>query len=87
MGFAFKKDTGDTRESPAIGVSTTLLDEGARLHIYDPKVINWNVFFFFLIALIILFLLPGWTKSNFRWIDTSQYYWRAREGQTSSGNS
>ncbi|XP_068085994.1 UDP-glucose 6-dehydrogenase [Anabrus simplex] len=38
LGFAFKKDTGDTRESPAITVATTLLDEGAKLHIYDPKV-------------------------------------------------
>lgn len=38
LGFAFKKDTGDTRESPAISVCKTLLDEGARLHIYDPKV-------------------------------------------------
>jgi UDPglucose 6-dehydrogenase len=38
LGFAFKKDTGDTRESPAIHVATTLLDEGAKLHIYDPKV-------------------------------------------------
>jgi UDPglucose 6-dehydrogenase len=38
LGFAFKKDTGDTRESPAIHVAKTLLDEGAKLHIYDPKV-------------------------------------------------
>lgn len=38
LGFAFKKDTGDTRESPAIYVAKTLLDEGAKLHIYDPKV-------------------------------------------------
>ena len=38
LGFAFKKNTGDTRESPAIHVAKTLLDEGAKLHIYDPKV-------------------------------------------------
>lgn len=38
LGFAFKKDTGDTRESPAIFICKTLLDEGAKLHIYDPKV-------------------------------------------------
>jgi UDPglucose 6-dehydrogenase len=38
LGFAFKKNTGDTRETPAITVCKTLLDEGARLHIYDPKV-------------------------------------------------
>lgn len=39
LGFAFKKNTGDTRESPAIYVAKTLLDEGATLNIYDPKVI------------------------------------------------
>jgi len=38
FGFAFKKDTGDTRESPAIHVAKTLLDEGAKINIYDPKV-------------------------------------------------
>lgn len=38
LGFAFKKDTGDTRESPAIFICKTLLDEGAKLHIFDPKV-------------------------------------------------
>lgn len=44
LGFAFKKNTGDTRDSPAIHVSKKLLDEGALLHIYDPKVNN-NIFF------------------------------------------
>ena len=38
MGFAFKKDTGDTRESPAIYVCAQLMDEGANVCIYDPKV-------------------------------------------------
>lgn len=38
FGFAFKKDTGDTRESSSIYVSKYLLDEGAKLAIYDPKV-------------------------------------------------
>lgn len=38
LGFAFKKNTGDTRESPAIHVAKTLLDEGASIKIYDPKV-------------------------------------------------
>ncbi len=37
-GFAFKKDTNDTRESPAIYVCRDLLEERARLTIYDPKV-------------------------------------------------
>lgn len=38
LGFAFKKNTGDTRETPAITVCKTLLDEGATINIYDPKV-------------------------------------------------
>ncbi|XP_025891515.1 UDP-glucose 6-dehydrogenase-like isoform X2 [Nothoprocta perdicaria] len=38
LGFAFKKDTGDTRESSSIYISKYLMDEGARLHVYDPKV-------------------------------------------------
>ena len=38
LGFAFKKDTNDTRESPAIYVCKNLLDERAKLRIYDPKV-------------------------------------------------
>ena len=38
LGFAFKKDTNDTRESAAIYVGRDLLEEGANLAIYDPKV-------------------------------------------------
>lgn len=38
LGFAFKKDTNDTRETPAIAVCKRLLEEKARLTIYDPKV-------------------------------------------------
>ncbi|KAK7465228.1 hypothetical protein BaRGS_00037598 [Batillaria attramentaria] len=38
LGFAFKKDTGDTRESSAIYICKYLLEEGAHLNIYDPKV-------------------------------------------------
>ena len=37
-GFAFKKDTNDTRESAAIYICRDLLDEHAHLAIYDPKV-------------------------------------------------
>lgn len=37
FGFAFKADTGDTRESPAIVVSRLLLEEKATLSITDPK--------------------------------------------------
>jgi len=38
FGFAFKKDTGDTRESSAIYVAKYLLEEHAMLNLYDPKV-------------------------------------------------
>ena len=38
LGFAFKKDTNDTRESPAIQVCRDLLREHALLAIYDPQV-------------------------------------------------
>lgn len=37
-GFAFKKDTNDTRESAAIYVCRDLLNERAKLKIYDPQV-------------------------------------------------
>ena len=38
FGFAFKKNTGDTRESPAIGIVGELILEGAIVHMYDPLV-------------------------------------------------
>jgi len=38
LGFAFKKDTNDTRESAAITVVRELLAEQARVVVYDPKV-------------------------------------------------
>ncbi|XP_050385178.1 UDP-glucose 6-dehydrogenase 1-like [Argentina anserina] len=38
LGFAFKKDTGDTRETPAIDVCQGLLGDNADLSIYDPQV-------------------------------------------------
>jgi UDPglucose 6-dehydrogenase len=38
LGFAFKKDTNDTRETPAIDVCKHLLEERAHLAIHDPKV-------------------------------------------------
>ena len=38
LGWAFKKDTNDTRESAAIYVADHLLEDGANIHVYDPKV-------------------------------------------------
>ncbi|KAL9586098.1 MAG: hypothetical protein Q9212_001136 [Teloschistes hypoglaucus] len=38
LGFAFKKDTSDTRESPAITLVSNFIAERARVAIYDPRV-------------------------------------------------
>jgi len=38
FGWAFKKDTNDTRESAAIYVADALIEEKAEIHVYDPKV-------------------------------------------------
>lgn len=38
LGWAFKKDTNDTRESAAIYVADNLLYEQAKIAVYDPKV-------------------------------------------------
>ena len=38
LGWAFKKDTNDTRESAAIYVADSLMDEQATIKVYDPKV-------------------------------------------------
>ena len=38
LGFAFKANTNDTRESAAINICKDLLEEGALLFIHDPKV-------------------------------------------------
>ena len=38
LGWAFKKDTNDSRESSAIYIADQLIKEGAEINIYDPKV-------------------------------------------------
>lgn len=38
LGFAFKKNTSDTRESPAITLVSNFIAEKAKVAIYDPKV-------------------------------------------------
>jgi UDPglucose 6-dehydrogenase len=44
LGFSFKADTGDCRESPAAAVAHSLLQERARLHVFDPKAVSLNMF-------------------------------------------
>ena len=43
LGFSFKANTNDTRESPAIEISKNLLENGAHLSISDPKVTNKQI--------------------------------------------
>ena len=38
LGWSFKKDTNDTRESAAIYVANLLIDELAKIDVFDPKV-------------------------------------------------
>ncbi|RZO43060.1 MAG: nucleotide sugar dehydrogenase [Proteobacteria bacterium] len=40
LGFAFKQDTGDTRDSPAIQLCKKLLGEHAKVRIHDPKALE-----------------------------------------------
>jgi len=44
LGFAFKKDTGDTRESAAIDVCKRLINEKAQIALYDPKVSREQIY-------------------------------------------
>jgi UDPglucose 6-dehydrogenase len=43
LGWAFKKDTNDTRESAAIYVADDLINEHANIAVYDPKVSNKKI--------------------------------------------
>lgn len=44
LGYAFKKDTGDVRETPAMFVCRDLLQEQAKMYVYDPKVSREDMF-------------------------------------------
>ncbi|XCF06524.1 UDP-glucose 6-dehydrogenase [Tamlana crocina] len=44
LGWAFKKDTNDTRESAAIKVADNLLNEQAQVSVYDPKVTEEQIY-------------------------------------------
>jgi UDPglucose 6-dehydrogenase len=43
LGWAFKKDTNDTRESAAINIAENLLAEQAKVSVYDPKVLEKQI--------------------------------------------
>jgi len=38
LGFSFKANTNDTRDSPSINICINLIEQGAFLNIHDPKV-------------------------------------------------
>ena len=44
LGFAFKKDTGDVRETPAMFILRDLLAEQAKVFVYDPQVKREDMF-------------------------------------------
>ena len=44
FGYAFKKDTGDVRETPSMFVVRDLMHEGANIHVYDPQVSREDMF-------------------------------------------
>ena len=37
LGFSFKANTNDTRESPAISICKELINEGGNLFVYDQS--------------------------------------------------
>ena len=45
LGWAFKKDTNDTRESAAIYVANDLINERANIAVFDPKVERKQILF------------------------------------------
>ena len=45
LGWAFKANTNDSRESPSIYIAKKLLDAGAHLQIYDPMVPDSRILF------------------------------------------
>lgn len=44
LGWAFKKDTNDTRETSAMYVADILMEDKAEIHVYDPKVKHEQMF-------------------------------------------
>ena len=43
LGVAYKKDIGDIRESPAIGIIENLYERGVKVKYFDPFVESINV--------------------------------------------
>ena len=43
LGWAFKKNTNDTRESAAIYIANNIINSGISIDIYDPKVSGFQI--------------------------------------------
>src|SRR5262249_21137270 len=43
LGLAYKRNTGDARESPAMAIAERLLSMGAEVHAVDPHVVEAHV--------------------------------------------
>ena len=63
LGWAFKKDTNDSRESAAIYVADNLINNNIRIDIYDPKVNKDQVDF------DLSYLNENYNKSLVKFID------------------
>ena len=61
LGFAFKADTGDTREAAAITLIRDFLAERAYVTIYDPKVEEAQIWQDLTEA------CPDWTLEQSKW--------------------
>ena len=63
LGWSFKKDTNDSRESAAIYVANNLLNNNIKIDIYDPKVAEHQINF------DILNVNPNYEKSSVKFVE------------------
>ena len=63
LGWAFKKDTNDTRESAAIYVANNLLNNNIKIDVYDPKVAEHQINF------DLSNVTPNYEKSSVKFVE------------------
>ena len=74
LGWAFKKDTNDTRESAAIYVADMLIEEQATIKVFDPKVTETQI------LLDLDYLNTRSEKENSKYLQTQKDPYKALEG-------
>ena len=74
LGWAFKKDTNDTRESAAIYVADMLIEEQATIKVYDPKVTSTQM------LNDLDYLKTRLEKDNSSFLQTNEDPYKALEG-------